>query len=872
MPIQPKNNALEYEKYFSNELSNFVENTVHDIVVEANVNSITPPVFFSGILSDEECMAYKVLNGYLTTYEIDDIFKKLFTIASEEAISGIIKPGTLIEYSTSMKALFSLANKERVLLKHEAIATDHVLLALLNPDTKAGGDTKTIFTEASVSYDIIKENCIKMHETTDAINRMPVKFDDRYSLSMDNGNGSDYTTVTIYGPLNATMNPDEIIQKVMGNTKNLPSSIGGIPMATKLPNKTGNIPFCTCLNDIAAKGGIDPLIGRRNEIKKIVKILNRRKRNNAILIGESGVGKTAIVEGLAKMIVDGEVPEALKDYVIYLFNPMELLAGTQFRGMFEDRMNGVIKELKSRKNAILFIDNIHGILGNQNKNEYDFSGILTENLKDNSIKVIATTNQKGYHASIEGNTEIAGCFQSVKIEKPSMEECETIIKSVKPIYEKFHNVIYADDTIDVCINLANRYITERPLPMSAIDLLDEAGAEIKMITAETPELREKRKHIASLEQDKERAIRADDIELSKSIQYEINAEKLEIGKILEVQKSTVAVVSPDDMYRTVAEHTNIPVQKLTTSDKKALSGMADILKQHIIGQDEAINVVCQAIKRSKVGLYPSNRPIFSSLCIGNTGCGKTLLAKMLAKEIFGDEKYLVRFDMSEYSDKTAVNKLIGASAGYVGYSEGGLLTEAVKNKKHAVLLIDEIEKATDEIFNLFLQILDEGCLTDNTGQKVDFKNTIIILTSNVGAKRAQNENSIGFNVNENENKKDIIEKELKNKFPPEFINRLDEIVYFNQLTDDNLKEIVKLELNKLVERVQGLGHKLEYTEGVVDYIFKLTEKEKKYGARPIGRAIQREVENKVTDVLLENEEEHITLTADVENNGIIIRR
>lgn len=863
MPIQPKNNVLEYEKYFSNELSNFVENTVHDVVVETNVNSITPPVFFSGILSDEECMAYKVLNGYLTTYEIDDIFKKLFTLANEEATSSIIKPGTLIEYSTTMKTLLSLANKERILLKHDAIATDHVLLALLNPDTKAGNDIKSIFTDASVSYDVIRENCIKMHETTDAINRMPFNLDGRI-VSMDSGNGNDYTTVTIYGPLSAAMNPNDILQKVITNARN-------VPMAPK-PNRAGNIPFCTNLNEIAAKGGIDPLIGRRTEVKKIVKIFNRRKRNNALLIGESGVGKTAIVEGLAKMIVDGDVPEALKDYVIYLFNPMELLAGTQFRGMFEDRMNGVIKELKSRKNAILFIDNIHNILGNQNKNEYDFSGILTENLKDNSIKVIATTNQKGFHTSIEGNSEIAGCFQSVKIDKPSIQECETIIRNVKPIYEKFHNVIYGEDTIDVCIKLATRYITERPLPMSAIDLLDEAGAEIKMIANETPEIREKRKHIAELEQDKEKAIKIDDIDLSKTIQYEISAEKLEIAKILDKQKFTVSVVTPDDMYRTVAEHTNIPVQKLTTSDKKVISGMADVLKQYIIGQDEAINVVCQAIKRSKVGLYPSNRPIFSSLCIGNTGCGKTLLAKMLAKEIFGDEKYLVRFDMSEYSDKTAVNKLIGASAGYVGYSEGGLLTEAVKNKKYAVVLIDEIEKATDEIFNLFLQILDEGCLTDNTGQKVDFKNTILILTSNVGAKRAQNENSIGFNVNENENKKDIIEKELKNKFPPEFINRLDEIVYFNQLTDDNLKEIVKLELNKLVERVQGLGHKLEYTEGVVDYIFKLTEKEKKYGARPIGRAIQREVENKVTDVLLENEEEHIALTADVENNCIIIRR
>lgn len=867
MPIQPKNNALEYEKYFSNELSNFVENTVHDIVVETNVSSITPPVFFSGILSDEECMAYKVLNGYLTTYEIDEIFRKLFTMATDEASSGIIKPGTLIEYSIAMKTLLSLANKERASLKHDAIATDHVLLALLNPDTKVASEIKSVFNTASVSYDVIKENCVKMHETTDAINRMPVNLDGNITMSVDPGApGSDYTTVTIYGPLSPAMNPNDIIQKVMGSPRNMT-----MPVMAKPQKTSGNISFCTCLNDVANKGGIDPLIGRREEIKKIVKILNRRKRNNAILIGESGVGKTAIVEGLAKLIADGDVPEALKDYVIYLFNPMELLAGTQFRGMFEDRMNGVMKELKSKKNAILFIDNIHNILGNQNKNEYDFSGILTENLKDGSIKVIATTNQKGYHNSIEGNTEIAGCFQPVKIEKPSMEECETIVKSVKPIYEKFHNVTYTEDTIDVCIKLANRYITERPLPMSAIDLLDEAGAEIKMITAESPEITQKRKHIAEMEREKEHAIKIDNIDLSKTIQYEISAEKLEVAKLIEAQKSTIAVVTPEDMYRTISEHTNIPLQKLTISDKKAVSGMADVLKKSIVGQDEAINVVCQAIKRSKVGLYPSNRPIFSALCIGNTGCGKTLLAKMLAKEIFGDEKYLVRFDMSEYSDKTAVNKLIGASAGYVGYSEGGLLTEAVKNKKHAVVLIDEIEKATDEIFNLFLQILDEGCLTDNTGQKVDFKNTVLILTSNVGARRAQNENAIGFEVNEDQNKKDIIEKELKNKFPPEFINRLDEIVYFNQLSDDNLKDIVRLELNKLVGRLNGVGHNIRYDDNVVEYVFKIAEKDKKYGARPIGRVIQREIENRITDILLETEDERITFVVSInENNEIKI--
>jgi ATP-dependent Clp protease ATP-binding subunit ClpC len=867
MPItQPKNNVLGYEKYFSNELNNFIENTIHSVVVDINVNSITPPVFFSGILTDEECMAYKVLNGYLTTYEIDNIFKKIYTKAMEQATLSILKPGTLVEFSPAVKVLFSLANNERIALKHDTIATDHVLLALLNPDTKGSEDVRNIFTEASVSYDIIKENCIKMHEVADTLNRnLPINLGGKTAISFDKGDpDGDYTTVTLYAPLDASMNPNEVIQKVANTLK------GTFNPAPKAKKSGSSIPYCVSLNDLAASGKIDPLIGRRNEVKKIIKIFNRRKRNNAILVGESGVGKSAIVEGLAKMIVDGEVPESIKDYSIYLFNPMELLAGTQFRGMFEDRMNGVIKELKARRNAILFIDNIHNILGNQNKNEYDFGGILTESLKDNAIKVIATTSQKGYHSAIENNAEMAGCFQSVKIEKPSMEECVNIIKNVKPLYEKFHGVTYSDEAVDACIKLADRYVTERPLPMSAIDLLDEAGSEIKLIANESPEIYKKRKKISEIEKEKIDALKKDDTETVKTLQYEIDAERIEIAKLIDAQKSTVAIVTAEDMYQTVSEHTNIPVQKLNVSDKKAISGMADILKKNIIGQDEAINVVCQAIKRSKVGLYPSNRPIFSSLCIGNTGCGKTLLAKMLAKEIFGDEKYLVRFDMSEYSDKTAVNKLIGASAGYVGYNEGGLLTEAVKNKKHAVVLIDEIEKATDEIYNLFLQILDEGCLTDNTGQKVDFKNTILILTSNVGAKRAQSENGIGFDVDDNQNKKDIIEKELKNKFPPEFINRLDEIVYFNQLSDDNLKEIVKLEINKLDNRMKAIGHHVTYTDDVVEYIFNICEKDKKYGARPIARAIQREIENKITDMLLETEKENITFNAKIKDNELKI--
>lgn len=429
----------------------------------------------------------------------------------------------------------------------------------------------------------------------------------------------------------------------------------------------------------------------------------------------------------------------------------------------------------------------------------------------------------------------------------------------KEFYEKHHNVCFNEDIIDTILTLSKRYITDRNLPISAIDIMDEIGSQKNIDRQETEDIINKRSELREVmkngNKDKELDLR------------------LELTKLQNTKKEkTKLTITNEDVYNAIALHTNLPINKINTSEKHAISSIDKILNSLIIGQENAIKGVSQAIKRSKVGLAPQNKPIASFLCIGKTGVGKTLMAKTLAKEIFGDEKYLVRFDMSEYSDKTSVNKLIGSSAGYVGYQEGGLLTEAVKKKKHCVLLIDEIEKADEQVYNIFLQILDDGFLTDNTGNKVDFTNTIILLTSNVGTKQASETRALGFGVNNDENKREIIEKELKRKFPPEFINRLSDVIYFNSLTEDNLKEIIKIELDNLNKRINEIKYKLKYSENVVSHILNHIKKDIEYGARPILRAIQELIENKITDLLLENDyKEGYEFKIEEKNNDIKVK-
>lgn len=858
MANQPVKKKFDYEKYFSKELKWLLTYIGTEVAGEISFTSLTFDIFFAAGLEQKDSMLYKAINGFLTSSSIDELHDKVLSLISDDTTP--IRPGRTIEYSSEMKNLFVLSNDVREELKANAITSDMVFLAFMRSASKTN-QIKKLIVNAGINEDTAAELVRKMKDTMSAISDMTSeefdKFADRYFIGMDMAMMPDEGTIAVIS--NAPIQLSDLVKELAGNGKQKPKK------------EKNSIEFCDSLNALAETGEIEPVIGRDKEIMEITKILGRKMCNNVVLVGEPGAGKTAIVNGLARKIADGNSPLLLKDSEIYRLNVADMAGGTQFRGQFEQRITTLIKSLKKIKSPILFIDNIHVYVNERRNSEFDIFGELDPIFSDKKVMVIVATTPKGFHSSFEPNPDTMRKFQKVTVDSPSDKDCEEILNGIKPSFEAFHKVKYDSDIVSASISLAKRYITERQLPSSAIDLLDEAGSIRKLEFYEPEKVHIKRDKIVLLKNRKEALIKKDEISKAKDIDYEIDGLTIDIADALdEINASDVPNVTLDCLYKAVSEHTGIPVSKVNVSEKQQLAKINSILMENIIGQDEAIDIISRGIKRNKIGLVQQNRPILSCMCIGNTGCGKTLLAKMLAREIFGDEKYLVRFDMSEYADKTAVNKLIGASAGYVGYNEGGLLTEAIKNKKHAVLLIDEVEKATDEIFNIFLQVLDEGFLTDNTGVRVDFKNVILILTSNVGAKRAANEKSMGFVTDDSLNRKDIIEKELKNRFPPEFLNRLDEVVYFNSLSDDNLKDIVNLELKKLAKKVENIGSSLVFEDGVSDYIFKKIEPEKEYGARPIGRAIQKEIENAITDYILENDCEGKEFTVSVENEKIKI--
>lgn len=845
MANQPIKKKFDYEKYFSNELKGLLSYIGTSVASDVPFTSLTFDIFFVAALEQKDSMLYKAINGFLTNNSIEELHDKVITLISDSLTP--IRPQRTIDYSPEMKNLFIIANDIRQEIEANAITSDMVFLAFVRSAPKTNA-IKKLITDAGLNENTTLELIKKMKDTVSAIADLTdaefEDFADRYMVGIDFGTG------------------DSQMAMVIVDTK-------GMVDKPARKNKGSSIEYCESLNALAETGNIDPVVGRDKEIIEITKILNRKICNNVVLVGEPGVGKTAIVNGLAKKIVDGNAPILLKDCEIFRFDVAEAISGAQYRGQFEDRIYTLIKNLKKVKNPILFIDNIHVFANDRKNGEYDLFGSLEPIFADKKVMVIVATTPKGFHASFETSPDTMRKFQRINVDSPTEQECVDILNGMKESFEKFHKVTYDDGVMETAVSLAGRYVTDRRLPSSAIDLIDEAGALRKLEYYEPEKVRIKRDKIVALRKRHDKLIKEDKITDARDVQYEIDGLNIDVSETLDDLKSSGAPsVSLDCLYKAASEHTGIPLSKISLSEKQQLAKINGILMENIIGQDEAIDIISRGIKRNKVGLSRKNRPILSCMCIGNTGCGKTLLAKMLAKEIFGDEKYLVRFDMSEYSDRTAVNKLIGASAGYVGYNEGGLLTEAIKNKKHAVLLIDEIEKATEEIFNIFLQVLDEGFLTDNTGVKVDFKNVILVLTSNVGAKQAATEKAIGFVTDDSANKRDIIEKELKNKFPPEFLNRLDEIVYFNTLTDDNLMEIVKLELRKLKEKMKEIGNELEIEDNVSDYIFKKILPEKEYGARPIGRAIQKEIENAITDYILENECEGKRLVVSIKNDKV----
>ena len=835
-----KKQTINPWNYFSKELTLLIDYITKEVAPLFGITEITPEVFIYAALDNTDCMLYKALNSYLNSFDLTDIHDRIggqFIKAD-----GIV--GGKVDFNNEMQSLFMAAYDLRTLTESEYITSDHVLLAILS--TQKNGVLVKMFKNVGVSYDTMLDLSQRVH---DIISNEVVKIKD------DTDDDNDEL------PWDEITNDNGTIRVIKGSPQQLMEILNNLPAhlekAKKMTNtkKNKSIEFCVNLNEECEAGKIEELIGREKELNTIYNVLGRKKCNNAILIGENGVGKTQCVLGLAKALHDGTAPLQFRNKEVWKVNPAEIIAGTQLRGQLEARMVELVRQLKANPNAILFIDDIDTMFGSKNSgSDYDAGGVLNELLRDGSTQIIATVSTKKYKTIIDNNPDIANKFQEIVIEKPSVNECLDILCQAKKHYEKYHNVKYTEEIIYTAVNLCNRYITEKQLPASAFDVIDELGSYKKLNCLDNIVAKDVLKQIHDLEVVKDGYIKKDKMDDANDITNKINEFRDKLAKLqANINKRGAQTVTMDDLYHVVSEHTHIPVNKISSSEKEELKHVSDTLKHVVVGQDEAIDVISRAIKRNKIGLSDSSRCRLSIMAIGPTGCGKTLIAKTLAKEIFGDEKYLVRFDMSEYADETSVNKLIGASAGYVGYTEGGLLTEAIKNKKYCVLLIDEIEKAHDKVYNLFLQILDEGFLTDNTGYKVDFRNTIIIMTSNVGAKKAANTKNIGFSSDDSQTKEDVLKKELKNKFPPEFLNRLDDIIFFNPLTDDNLKAIIKIELGYLQKRVEAIHYELKYTDDVVDVLFNAISDEKEYGARPIHRAIRDKIENKLTDMLIEED-------------------
>ena len=618
------------------------------------------------------------------------------------------------------------------------------------------------------------------------------------------------------------------------------------------------------LTAIARQGKIDPVIGRQKEIERVIQILCRRTKNNPCLIGEPGVGKTAIAEGLALKIASGEVPEILKDKRIVALDLTGMVAGTKYRGDFEERIKSAIDEVSKAGNIILFIDEVHTLIGaGAAEGAVDAANILKPALARGEMQVIGATTIEEYRKNIEKDSALERRFQSVLVGEPSREEAVEILKGIRDKYEAHHKVKITDEAIEAAVKMSSRYIGDRYLPDKAIDLIDEAASKVRLRAYTPPEdIRELEEKIKRINEEKASAVNSQNFEQAAALRDEEKEVKAHLENAKEGWKKqnseTNGVVTPDEIAAIVSEWTHIPVVQLTEEESQRLLHMEEELHRRIVGQDQAVSAVAKAIRRGRVGLKDPNRPTGSFIFLGPTGVGKTELCKTLAATLFGDESAMIRLDMSEFMEKHTVSKLVGSPPGYVGYDEGGQLTEKVRRKPYSVVLFDEIEKAHPDVFNMLLQILDDGVLTDSQGRKVDFKNCIIIMTSNVGAKLITNAGNaaLGFKGEEGNGTmsqsdiKDAVMGELKKCFRPEFLNRVDDIIVFEQLNKDDIKEIARRMLKTLKNRVHDMGIELSFDDSAIE---KIADEgfDPVYGARPLRRAIQSEIEDKLSEEMLD---------------------
>jgi len=640
-------------------------------------------------------------------------------------------------------------------------------------------------------------------------------------------------------------------------------SMGGQQPGANVPGGKGKTPaldaFGRDLNKLAKDDKLDPVIGRKDEIQRVVQILSRRTKNNPVLLGEAGVGKTAIVEGLAQMIIAGDVPEILKGRRVIILDLALMVAGTKYRGQFEERIKAVMDEIKNTENVIIFIDELHTLVGAGGaEGAIDASNILKPALSRGEIQCIGATTINEYRKHIEKDAALERRFQTIMVEPPSVSETIEILKGLRDKYEAHHRVKILDESLDAAAMLSDRYITGRYLPDKAIDVIDEAGARSRLtVMTAPPDVKKVEVKIEDLRNEKEAAIKGQDFEKAANLRDQEREAKQSLEKIKsdwsKEKAETTTEVTAEDIAHIVSKWTGIPLSRLEQKETEKLMRIEEDIHKRVIGQDEAISAIARAIRRSRAGLKDRRRPIGSFVFLGPTGVGKTLLGKALAEFLFGDEEAMIQLDMSEYMEKFNVSRLVGAPPGYVGYEEGGQLTERIRRRPYSVVLLDEIEKAHPDVFNILLQVLEEGRLTDSFGRKVDFRNTVLIMTSNIGAGVLQKQGSIGFKPAKEEvaykEMKEKLMEEVKKTFKPEFLNRIDDIIVFRSLTKEDLLHIVEIEVNMVQDRLQEQGVKIDLDKKAKEF---LAEKgfDKSFGARPLKRTIQRYLEDPLAEEII----------------------
>lgn len=770
-----------------------------------------------------------------------------------------------------------LSRLEARMMKEQQIAPEHIVLAMLKDERSV---VSKILMQYNVDYnsyykqvaeleniDPSEQNNSRAHSLTDEEQGKQQKSDnfsaDTYSDSYDSSEMNEDDDDDDEPHSGATQTRQNTQQQ----------SASGTPALDK---------FGFDLTQAAREGKLDPVVGRQDEIERVTQILSRRKKNNPILIGEPGVGKSAIVEGLAQRIVEKKVSWLLLNKRVISLDMAGLVAGTKYRGQFEERLKAVINELQQHQDIILYIDEIHTMVGAGNaQGSMDAANMLKPALSRGEIQCIGSTTIDEYRKTIEKDGALERRFQKVMVAPTSAEDTLEILRNIRDRYEEHHNVRFTDDALEACVALTDRYVTDRNFPDKAIDALDEAGSRMHLYSANTPDIfAELEAAIEATKKSKDEAIIAQQFEEAATFRDEQrrleNLLKQEHDNWSKEQKNNRPEVNADVIAECVAKITGIPVQKVAASEGQKLLALKGILQNSVIGQDKAIEKIVRAIQRNRIGLKDPQKPIGTFLFLGPTGVGKTYLAKRLAEEMFSAKDSLIRIDMSEYMEKYSVSRLIGAPPGYVGYDEGGQLTEQVRRHPYSVVLFDEIEKAHPDTFNLMLQIFDEGHLTDSLGRKVSFKNTIIILTSNIGSRQLKDFGSgIGFasrsDEQENEMARGVITKALQKTFSPEFLNRIDDIIHFDQLTQPDIRLIVDIELRNVLNRITALGCQVNVTEAALDFLGQKGY-DKQYGARPLKRAVQQYVEDILCEKLLEHQgEENLNFTIDVEGDKTIVK-